>query len=71
MAILAAYMTNKGQQEPLDDFLEDKVFKDAEGQEIHPDSSDIAGFELFMERYSKGLAIEQAAVDHLVENWRE
>ncbi|MNC47303.1 hypothetical protein D3C75_963560 [compost metagenome] len=71
IAILAAYMSNKGQQEPLADFLEDKVFKAAEGQKIHPDSADVAGFELFLERYSKGLAIEQAAVDHLVENWRE
>lgn len=71
MAILAAYLTNKGEQERLDDFLENKVFKDAEGQEIHPDAADVKGFELFMERYIKGLAIEQAAVEHLVENWRE
>lgn len=71
MAILAAYLTNKEEQERLDDFLENKVFKDAEGQEIHPDAADVKGFELFMERYIKGLAIEQAAVDHLVENWRE
>jgi len=71
MAILAAYMNNKEQEESLADYLANKVFKDAEGQEIAPDSADVAGFALFMERYTKGLAIEQAAVDHLVENWRE
>lgn len=71
MAILAAYLTDKAAGEPLADYLENTVFKDAEGQEIRPDSADMQGFELFMERYVKGLAIEQAAVDHLVENWRE
>lgn len=70
MAILASYMMNKDQQERLDDFLGGKVFNNVQGQEIHPDSSDVTGFETFMERYTKGLAIEQAAVDNLVENWR-
>ncbi|WNS42343.1 FGGY-family carbohydrate kinase [Paenibacillus sp. MMS20-IR301] len=70
MAILAAYMQNKEQQERLDDFLDHKVFKDVEGQVIHPDAADVAGFERFMQRYTEGLAIEQAAVDHLVENGR-
>ncbi|MNO09109.1 hypothetical protein D3C81_2320860 [compost metagenome] len=71
MAILASYMSNKDQQESLEDFLDQKVFKDAEGQEIYPDGSDVKGFEAFMERYTHGLAIEQAAVDNLVENWRD
>ncbi|CAM4431201.1 xylulokinase [Paenibacillus typhae] len=70
MAILAAFMQNREQQERLDDFLDNKVFKDTEGQVIHPDAADVKGFELFMERYVEGLAIEQAAVDHLVENGR-
>ncbi|MNP03656.1 Ribulokinase [compost metagenome] len=70
MAILASYMINKDQQESLDDFLDHKVFKDVEGQKIYPDGSDVKGFEVFMERYTQGLAIEQAAVDNLVENWR-
>ncbi|MNJ81894.1 hypothetical protein D3C77_809420 [compost metagenome] len=53
------------------DYLATKVFKDAEGQEVYPDSSDVNGFSLFMERYTEGLAIEQAAVDHFVENWKK
>ncbi|MHA7965447.1 xylulokinase [Paenibacillus sp. CAU 1782] len=71
MAILASYMVNKKQHEALADYLAAKVFNDEEGQKVYPDSSDVNGFALFMERYTKGLAIEQAAVEHLVENWRK
>lgn len=71
MAILASYMANKEQHEVLDDYLNTKVFKDAEGQEVYPDSADVNGFALFMERYTEGLVIEQAAVDHFVENWNK
>lgn len=66
MALLASYMTNKDQGESLDDFLEQKVFKDVEGQEIAPDKADVEGFQTFIKRYQAGLAIEQAAVDHLL-----
>lgn len=71
MAILASYMTNKDTKEPLDSFLAEQVFKNAQGQEIKPDLSDVTGFEVFMERYSKGLPIEQAAIDYFVENGRD
>jgi len=65
MALLASYMTNKEQSESLEHFLGEKVFKDVAGEEIAPDPSDVAGFGTFIERYKAGLAIEQAAVDHL------
>lgn len=71
MAILTSYMVIKEQHEGLADFLANKVFHNAEGQEVYPDSADVNGFALFMERYTEGLAIEQAAVDHLVENWKK
>ncbi len=71
MALLASYMINKDEQESLDIFLEQKVFSDVAGEEVAPDPSDVKGFESFIERYRKGLAIEQAAVDHLVENGRD
>lgn len=70
MALLASYMVNKDQEESLEDFLERKVFRDAEGQQMVPDPADVQGFEAFIERYRAGLAIEQAAVDHLLENGR-
>jgi Sugar (pentulose and hexulose) kinases len=71
MALLASYLINKDQEESLDDFLELKVFKEVEGQEIAPDEQDVRGFEAFIKRYQAGLAIEQAAVDHLLENGRD
>ncbi|MNG40605.1 hypothetical protein D3C84_1292550 [compost metagenome] len=64
-------MINKDQEESLDNFLEQKVFKDVEGQEITPDATDVKGFQAFIKRYQAGLAIEQAAVDHLLENGRD
>ncbi|MFS0725197.1 FGGY-family carbohydrate kinase [Paenibacillus sp. 1P07SE] len=69
MAILASYMTNKELHEGLADYLTAKVFKDVEGVDVYPDSADVNGFALFMKRYTEGLAIEQAAVDHFLENW--
>ncbi len=65
MALLASYMSNKSEAESLDLFLGEKVFKDVEGTEIAPDAADVEGFRVFIERYKAGLAIEQAAVDHL------
>lgn len=66
IALLASYMTNKDHDESLADFLDQKVFADVDEQEMNPDERDVAGFEVFIERYQKGLAIEQAAVDHLL-----
>lgn len=68
MALLASYMTNKEQGETLADYLEQRVFRQAEGQLVAPDEADVKGFERFMERYQAGLAIERAAVEHLLEN---
>lgn len=65
MAVLASYMKNKDKGENLEEYLHDHVFKEIETREIHPDRADTEGFEIFMERYKKGLIIEQAAVDHL------
>lgn len=66
MAILASYLMNKDQNESLEDFLDKKVFEEVDGQEIYPDQVDVRGFEAFIERYRKGLVIEQAAVDNLM-----
>lgn len=70
MALLASYLINKDQKESLAAFLEQKVFQHVESVEIAPDPEDVKGFEAFIERYKAGLAIEQAAVDHLLENGR-
>lgn len=53
------------------DYLSTKVFHAEEGQVVAPGSVEVDGFALFMERYTEGLAIERAAVDHFVENWKK
>ncbi|KAA9004735.1 FGGY-family carbohydrate kinase [Paenibacillus spiritus] len=70
MAVLAAYQKDREEGEELADFLERKVFKDAQAQEVAPVESDVQGFEAFMERYRQGLAIEAAAAEHLTEKGR-
>lgn len=65
IALLAAYMNNKADNESLDQYLSEKVFADKMGTSIDPDPSDVAGFNEFMKRYMKGLAIERAAVENL------
>ena len=65
MALLASYMVQKEEGEALCDYLENKVFADAESVVVEPDADDVAGFEVFIERYKAGLAIEQAAVEVL------
>ena len=65
IALLAAYMIHKGQEETLADYLSDKVFSGVQGSCIEPAAEDIQGFHEFMKRYHAGLAIERAAVDTL------
>ena len=65
IAVLAAYMQWKEAGETLSDYLENKVFANAESSTIAPDPEDVAGFQVFIERYKAGLAIERAAVESL------
>ena len=65
MALLASYMIHKKDGETLDVYLTDHVFKGNTGSRVDPDPADVAGFEAFINRYTKGLAIERAAVEHM------
>ncbi len=65
IALLGAYMANRGDGESLDDFLNDKVFAGQKTNRIAPKPVDVAGFNTFMERYTNGLEIERVAVKHL------
>lgn len=65
MALLASYMLHKEDSESLSAFLEKKVFAGQKGTKEEPQKEDVEGFDKFMERYTKGLAIEKAAVDCL------
>ena len=64
IALLASYMINKGEKESLEEFLNKKVFADRESTRISPNPKDVEGFEVFMDRYRKGLSIERAAIDN-------
>ena len=63
IALLASYLVNKEEGETLEAFLDNKVFEDQESSTLDPKPEGVAGFNSFMERYMKGLAIEKAAVD--------
>ena len=65
IAVLAQYMMEKAEGESLADYLNQKVFAGEESVRMEPDAKDVAGFETFIERYKKGLAIERAAVENL------
>lgn len=66
MALLASYMLSKEDGENLQDYLTQKVFAGNTGVSVDPDAKDVEGFEVFIERYKKGIAIEQAALENLI-----
>jgi len=61
MAVLAAYMVEKAAEESLQAYLDTKVFAGAKGMTVAPDAKAVAGIETFIERYKKGIPVEQAA----------
>ena len=63
IALLADYLVRREDGESLTDYLNNKVFHEAEGTGMDPVAEDVEGYEKFMERYKKGLAVERAAVD--------
>jgi sugar (pentulose or hexulose) kinase len=66
IALLASYLKNKDTNSTLTEFLSKKVFAGYVAEEVKPDPKDVAGFEQFINRYKKGIPIEQAAVDYLI-----
>lgn len=64
-AILAAYMMEREAGQSLGDYLEHRIFAGQTGTTIEPDSSDVAGFDAFIERYKACLTSEAGAVKGL------
>lgn len=62
IALLAAYMQWRRNGETLEDYLAQRVFAGRIGEEIAPDASEAADFEVFLRRYAAGLPMEAAAV---------
>ncbi|MCD8329147.1 MAG: FGGY-family carbohydrate kinase [Lachnospiraceae bacterium] len=65
MALLAAYMVNRAEGESLEEYLETQVFAGAHCETVEPEAEDVKGFDAFLTRYRKGLAVEQAAVKYI------
>ena len=63
MAVLADYLWHSDQ--PLDEFLDARVFADAASTTENPDEGDVAGFEEFFDRFRKGLPIEHVAIESI------
>lgn len=63
MAVLADYLWHADQ--PLDEFLDARVFADAASTTENPDENDVAGFEEFFDRFRKGLAVEHTAIANI------
>lgn len=62
MALLAAYLVNKKQNETLEAYLNNAVFASASCITVAPEAADVAGFDAFMGKYRAGLPIEEKAV---------
>jgi sugar (pentulose or hexulose) kinase len=65
IALLAAYRERKAAGETLESYLSDKVFDKVFSESAEPDADAAKGFAAYMERYSRGLAVERAAVENL------
>ena len=62
-AVLAAYAVNKAEGESFPDYLDNKIFASQKMTTLEPDKAITDSFNAFMESYTKGLAIERAAVE--------
>ena len=65
MALLAAYMLWRDAGETLPDYLDSKVFGQANAVTLMADDKDVAGFNVFLTRYRKALPMERCATEVL------
>ena len=62
IALLAAYLSDGKRDGKLEDYLDNRIFKNLAGEAVNPDPEDVKGFEVFTRRYIAGLEIERAAI---------
>ena len=63
IALLAAYMAEKNDNETLRQFLAERVFADMKGSRVSPKQEDIDGMNKYMKLFRNGLSAERAAAD--------
>ncbi|AEC01569.1 xylulokinase [Parasphaerochaeta coccoides] len=61
MALLASYMLKKNLGEKIEEYLDRKIFSDADVKSEAPDSELTKAFDAFMEQYPKVLEVERSA----------
>ncbi len=62
-AVLASYLGYNNMT--LESFLNGKVFAECESSTIAPDENDVRGFEEYMKKYEKAIAVEKAAYENI------
>lgn len=65
MGLLCAYMLWREDSESLEDYLDSKVFKNAETTTLMAEPADVAGFAAFLARYQRAFDVERTAVKTL------
>ena len=65
MALLGAYMLWHEEGESLPDYLDNKVFADAQSSTVSATQEDIDGFNAFLAQYRKALPLERLATEML------
>ena len=65
IAVLAAFLAKKKDDQSLSEFLNEEIFAGNKGVKMDPMAEDVEGFEKFMEKYMKNLPAEKAAVEAL------
>lgn len=63
MAVLAKYVVDG--EEPLDEYLNNKVFANSECKTVAPDENDVNGFNEYMKLYKSALKAEIAAYENI------
>ena len=67
MALLAAYMLDKAEDETLPDYLDNKIFASCKTVETMADKSDIDGFNAYLTSFKACLPVEKTAIDSFAE----
>lgn len=62
IAVLALYQAFKEENELLEDYLSNKIFKGQTGLTLEADDEDIQGFNAFMKQYIASLPVERTAI---------
>ncbi|MCD8083072.1 MAG: FGGY-family carbohydrate kinase [Clostridiales bacterium] len=63
IALLAAYLADGKKDGRLEDYLEQRVFRNLTGKTVQATKEEVDGFETFTARYRAGLAVEKSAIE--------